>query len=86
MDSKLTIKLNKDVIESAKNYASSQKRSLSRIIESYLKSLTSQSDIAKNVDEIQISPYVKSMSTGIHIPVDIDAKKEYTDYLTVKYK
>lgn len=86
MDIKLTVKLNKDVIESAKNYAASQKRSLSRIIESYLKSLTSQSDITTDDDEIQISPYVKSMSTGIHIPVNIDPKKEYSDYLTEKYK
>ena len=39
MDAKLTLKLDKQVIENAKDYASSQKRSLSRLIESYLKSL-----------------------------------------------
>ncbi|MEN8157004.1 MAG: DUF6364 family protein, partial [Bacteroidota bacterium] len=39
MDAKLTLKLDKYVIEKAKEYAASHKRSLSRMIESYLKSI-----------------------------------------------
>lgn len=85
MDAKLTIKLNKNVINKAKNYASTQKRSLSRIIESYLNSLVSHSNTGSD-DEIQISAFVKSMSTGVHLPVDVDSKKEYSDYLSEKYK
>ena len=86
MDTKLTLKLDKIVIEKAKKYASLQKRSLSRIIESYLKSLSIQEDsIDKN--EIQISPFVKSMrSSGVNIPADLDYKTEYSNYLTEKYK
>jgi len=85
MDAKLTVKLNKDVIDRSKDYASSQKKSLSRIMESYLKSLVSQTDTTDN-EEIKISAFVKSMSTGNHLPVDIDLKKEYSDYLSEKYK
>jgi hypothetical protein len=85
MDTKLTLKLDKFVIEKAKNYASSHKRSLSRIIESYLRSLINQDD-PKETDEIQISSFVKSMSTGVSIPVDIDYKKEYSDHLSDKHK
>ncbi|MBP7506226.1 MAG: hypothetical protein KA807_00270 [Prolixibacteraceae bacterium] len=85
MDSKLTLKLDKFVIEKAKDYASSQKRSLSRIIESYLRSLVNN-DNPKETDDIEISPFVKSMSTGVKIPADFDYKKEYGDYLTKKYK
>lgn len=85
MDTKLTLKLNKDVIEKAKEYASSQKRSLSRIIETYLRSLSNQENSA-NDEEIQISPFVKSMSSGVNIPADLDYKKEYAKYLTEKYK
>ncbi|MCF8379923.1 MAG: DUF6364 family protein [Bacteroidales bacterium] len=85
MDTKLTLKLDKYVIEKAKEYASSHKRSLSRLIESYLKSLIDkeESDL-KN--DIKISPFVKSMSSGVRIPVDFDYKKEYGDYLSEKYK
>jgi hypothetical protein len=85
MDTKLTLKLDKFVIDKAKDYAVSHKRSLSRIIESYLRSLISKED-PKDMDDIQISPFVKSMSTGVNIPSDIDYKKEYIDYLTEKHK
>jgi hypothetical protein len=86
MDTKLTLKLNKIVIERAKEYASAQNRSLSRIIESYLQSLTIQEDEGNNMTDIQISPFVKSMSSGIHIPADLDYKTDYSNYLTEKYK
>ena len=85
MDTKLTIKLDKFVIEKAKDYASSHRRSLSRLIESYLKSLIVQNNLNEN-DEIQISPFVKSLSSGVNIPTDLDYKKEYSNYLTEKYK
>jgi hypothetical protein len=86
METKLTLKLKKDVIERAKLYAASHKRSLSRIIESYLQSLTLQEDSENKNDDFQISPFIKSMSTGIHIPADLDYKTEYSNYLTEKYK
>ncbi|MEI6754613.1 MAG: DUF6364 family protein [Paludibacter sp.] len=85
MDAKLTVKLNKNVIDKAKGYASTQKRSLSRIIESYLNSLVSHTNEVTD-DEIQISAFVKSMSTGVHLPFEVDTKKEYSDYLSEKYK
>lgn len=85
MDTKLTLKLDKFVIEQAKEYASSHKRSLSKIIESYLKSLINR-DKNKDDSEIEISPFVKSMSIGIKIPADLDYKSEILNYLEDKYK
>jgi len=85
MDAKLTLKLDKFVIDRAKEYASSHKKSLSRMIESYLKSLIDKGS-PDSKDDIEISPFVKSMQTGIKIPADFDYKKAYGDYLTEKYK
>ncbi|GAL68258.1 DUF6364 family protein [Jejuia pallidilutea] len=82
MDTKLTLKLNQRIIEKAKEYASNKKMSLSRIVEAYLQSLTSENDTS----EFEISPFVKSIATGTEIPSDIDYKKEYSDYLIEKYK
>ena len=59
MDTKLTLKLNQEIIEKAKIYASQKKVSLSRIIENYLNSLTND---FKDDSSIEISPYVKSLS------------------------
>jgi hypothetical protein len=85
MDTKLTLKLDKFVIEQAKEYASSQQRSLSRIIESYLKSLINRENLTDEND-IKISPFVKSMSTGIKIPADLDYKSEILNHLEEKHK
>lgn len=85
MDTKLTIKLNKMVIDKAKVYASLHQRSLSRLIESYLKSLIDQE--VKPIDnEIEISPFVKSLRTGVKLPADLSSKGEYGKYIEEKYK
>lgn len=81
MDSKLTLKLNKTVIEKAKAYASEKKISLSRLIESYLQSITS----AENEDDIEISSFVKSMSTGVSLPNDLDYKTKYSEHIIEKH-
>lgn len=85
MDAKLTLKLNKQVIEKAKEYAVSHKKSLSGLIESYLKSIVDKEPTNPD-DDIKISPFVKSMRTGVKIPSDFDYKKAYGDYLSEKYK
>jgi replicative DNA helicase len=82
MDTKLTLKLNQQVIEKAKKYASEKKISLSRIVEAYLQSLTSE----KNETDFEISPFVKSITTGTNISTNLDYKDEYFDYLMDKYK
>lgn len=82
MDTKLTLKLDEKIIEKAKLYASEKKLSLSRLIENYLSSVTSD----KLDSDLQISPFVKSLSSGLSIPADYDYKKDRADYLDQKYK
>jgi hypothetical protein len=79
MNTKLTIKLDKDVIEKAKDYVKKEKTSLSKMIENYLLSV-----VAKKSHN-EITPLVKSLSGVIKPPAE-DYKKEYTDYLAEKYK
>jgi hypothetical protein len=81
MDTKLTLNVDKDVIEQAKEYAKSHKISLSRLIESYLSSL-----ITKNDMEMEITPLVKSLSGVIRLENDFNYRESYTDYLIEKYK
>ncbi|MDD2982623.1 MAG: DUF6364 family protein [Crocinitomicaceae bacterium] len=79
---KLTLKLDQEAIEKAKLYASEKKLSLSRIIENYLNLVTS----GKSSDDMQISPLIKSLSSGIKIPANYDFKNDRADYLEQKYK
>ena len=81
MDKKLTLSLNRNIIESAKHYAKVNNISLSKLIESYLASLTHKED-----KEIEITPLVKNLSGVILMEDDFDAKEEYSQYLMEKYK
>ena len=85
MNTKLTLKLDKFVIEKAKEYAALHKRSLSKLIETYLKHLTEKKP-DENKNNIEISPFVKSMKTGVKVPADLDHKKAYRKHLSEKYK
>lgn len=81
MDKKLTLSLNEDVIKEAKIYAKSNKISLSRLIESYLDSLSKTTKT-----EEQITPLVKSISGVISLDSDFNTKEYYAEYLSEKYK
>ena len=81
MDTKLTLSLDKKVIERAKKYAKKKNISLSKLIEAYLNKASSQEK-----DETAISPLVKSLSGVIKLPKDFNHKRGYSDYLSGKYQ
>jgi len=85
MDAKLTLKFDKQVVENAKQYAVKNNKSLSRIIESYLKLLTS-TEKNKDAEEIVITDFVKSLSVKTELPADYNYKEDYGNYLSEKYK
>lgn len=81
MDSKLTLSLNKDVIEKAKIYAQSRNISLSRLIENFLLSISSKISPAE-----EITAYVKSLSGIIEEKNTKNYRKSYSGHLAKKYK
>lgn len=80
MDTKLTLRLKKNIIDRAKKYARDRETSLSKIIENYLEAITSPST---PTDEI--SPLVKSISGVIQLPDDFNHKETYHQFLNEKY-
>ena len=80
MNSKLTLKLDQETIELAKEYARIEKISLSKMIENYLKLLTK-----KTKKEVEISPLVESLSGIINSKLT-DYEKDYVNHLSKKYK
>ncbi len=80
MDTKLTLRLKKRVIDQAKKYAADHETSLSKIIENYLAAITSESE-----ENEEISPLVKSLSGIIHLPTDFNSKEELHKHLNEKY-
>lgn len=80
MTTKLTLNIDKDIIEYAKSYAKENNVSLSKLIENYLNSLTQES----NRQSKKVTPLVESL-TGVIPPVQNDERKNYRDYLAKKY-
>lgn len=81
MNTKLTLTIGNDVIEKAKKYAKSSERSLSNLVENYLKALTKENDTSK----IELTPMVKSLKGAFHAPKNMDYKKELAKKLSEKY-
>jgi hypothetical protein len=69
------------VIDSAKNYARKEGKSLSDIVENYLKSITTDEDRTE-----ELSPKVTRLMGVISVPEDFDYKKELGNALLKKYK
>ena len=82
MNTKLTLTIEQDVIEKAKDYAKNTNRSLSNIIENYLKSLTKDES---KVKKSNLSPIVKSLKGSFKIPENFDYKEELRKSLEEKY-
>jgi hypothetical protein len=69
MSSKLTLSIEKGVIAAAKEYASAQGRSLSNIVEEYLKSLGSREKIAMAEEpQAAFHPLIEELAGSIKFP------------------
>ncbi len=79
MNSKLTLKLDDNVIKQAKKYAKENNISLSKLIENYLRAVT-----IRKKRKPEISPLVESL-TGVIKIKNKDYKKDYSDFLSKKY-
>ena len=80
METKLTLRLSKKIIDMAKDYAHNHNISLSKMIENYLRLI-----VRRKRHDIGISPLVESLS-GIIKGKNAKMEKEYVDYLSTKYK
>jgi hypothetical protein len=81
MNTKLTLTIEREVIGKAKAYAKQKGRSLSDIVENYLKAITRE----EGIEEVEITPLVKSLRGSFKAPTDIDYKKELGKGLSDKY-
>ncbi len=84
MQTKLTLTIEQEVIKSAKIYAQEKGRSLSEIIENYLKAIVSQTKSEKEIDK-DLSPFVKSLIGVVKLPEDFDYKKTLSEEINKKY-
>ncbi|MCC6286347.1 MAG: hypothetical protein IT249_00535 [Chitinophagaceae bacterium] len=81
MTTKLTLTIEEKVIASAKKYAQKKGKSLSHLVENYLKSIG-----GKETSSSEISPKVSKLMGVIKLPNDFEYKAELTNALSKKYR
>ncbi len=79
MTTKLTLTVEKSVIEKAKSYAKHTGRSLSDLVEKYLETITLEESDAK------ISPALQKIVGAVKLPENFDEAQELRDYLEHKH-
>ena len=81
MNAKLTLSLDRDIIERAKVFSRSHHKSLSKLIEGYLRHVVHGDEAAKEATTLvaRLSGVIDATKMG-------NRKGEYADYLTEKYR
>jgi len=79
MATKLTLTVEKTIIERAKSYAKNTGRSLSELIENYLESITEEKS---NSD---LSPKLSKLVGSVQLPSDLDYDKELRSAIEKKH-
>lgn len=82
MNTKLTLTIEKEVIEIAKEYAKEKGQSLSELVENYFKLITIS---RKKIKPQQLSRKVQKLRGIINVEDDFDYKKALTEELSKKY-
>jgi hypothetical protein len=80
MKDKITVTLDKTILERAKTYAKKTGIRLSVIIENYLDSLTS------DLEHKSLSPKLQKIVGAVQLPDDFDEKKGLYSYFEDKHK
>ncbi|HNE50810.1 MAG: DUF6364 family protein [Chitinophagales bacterium] len=81
MTTKLTLTVEKEIIEKAKIYAKNTDRSLSKIVESYLDNLIKDSE-SNTIKSAKLTKLVGS----IKVPKNFDEKIALSEYFNSKHK
>ncbi len=80
MNTKLTLSVEKSIIDSAKIYAKKTGKSLSEIIQNYLQKLTLDEEIDNN-----LSSKLSKIVGSVELPKDFDEKEELRKYMENKH-
>ena len=82
MNTKLTLTIEKEVIEVAKEYAKEKGQSLSEMVENYFKLVTEK---RPEIKEKELSPKVRKLRGILKTEVDFDYKQTLAEERSKKY-
>lgn len=84
MTTKLTLNMEKSILDEAKKFALVNNLNLNKLVESFFTNLIDEKKNFKK--DIPISDFVKSISLKVDLPVDFNYKDEIAQLIDEKYK
>jgi hypothetical protein len=86
METKLTLRMDEEIIQAAKNYAQRQGISLSKLVADYLRMISAKANSARSKTAFKPTPILSEI-TGVLRKTSRrkDLREEYHDYLEKKY-
>jgi hypothetical protein len=79
MTTKLTLTVDKSIIDRAKSYAKNSGRSLSELVENYLDTITQEQG------DQTLSPKLSKIVGSVKLPENFDDEKELRSYFELKH-
>lgn len=83
MNTKLTLTIEKEIIEEAKEYAKEKGQSLSDLVENYFKLLTKEN---REIKPKQLSPRIQRLKGVLKVDKNFDYKQVLEEELAKKYE
>lgn len=83
MNTKLTLTIEKEIIEDAKEYAKEKGQSLSDLVENYFKLITKEN---REIKPKQLSPRIQRLRGILKVDKEFDYKQVLEEELTKKYE
>jgi hypothetical protein len=80
MNTRLTLTLEKNIVEAIREYACSNDRTLSDMIENYFKLI-----LYNRIPKTKTTPIVNSLKGAFKVPVDFDYKEALSNALAEKH-
>ena len=87
MNTKLTLSLDKKIIERSKKYAAAHNRSLSDLVEAYLRAITESKSETKsvNVQIPEMTDKVRKLRGSFKVPPGLDYKEVIREQIIKKH-
>lgn len=81
MNVKLTLKLDKNIIEKARHYAKTRNQSLSSLVQNYFNFISEN----RETEQMPISQNIRDISGIVQLDENMNVKDEYRKHILKKY-
>lgn len=85
MNSEITVKMSRAILDRAAQFAVSNGYSLERLMEGYIRFLA-EKDVRRQSEQDSLNDFLEALHDEFEFSLELNAKRDYRRYLIEKYK